>query len=79
VSERIALVGLGNMGGSMCRNVLAAGFEAAGYDSSHKALARVAGEGARAASSVAGAIAPPPGPGLGVTPDLDSLEAYRVD
>jgi L-alanine-DL-glutamate epimerase-like enolase superfamily enzyme len=25
-----------------------------------------------------GTIAPPPGPGLGVTPDLDSLERYRV-
>jgi D-galactarolactone cycloisomerase len=26
-----------------------------------------------------GTIAPPPGPGLGVTPDLDALEAFRVD
>jgi D-galactarolactone cycloisomerase len=26
-----------------------------------------------------GTIAPPPGPGLGITPDLDALEAYRVD
>jgi L-alanine-DL-glutamate epimerase-like enolase superfamily enzyme len=25
-----------------------------------------------------GTVAPPPGPGLGVTPDLDALEAYRV-
>jgi D-galactarolactone cycloisomerase len=25
-----------------------------------------------------GTIAPPPGPGLGVTPDLDALETYRV-
>jgi L-alanine-DL-glutamate epimerase-like enolase superfamily enzyme len=25
-----------------------------------------------------GTIAPPPGPGLGVEPDLDALEAYRV-
>ncbi len=25
-----------------------------------------------------GTIAPPPGPGLGVTPDLDALEARRV-
>jgi D-galactarolactone cycloisomerase len=25
-----------------------------------------------------GTIAPPPGPGLGATPDLDALEAYRV-
>ena len=25
-----------------------------------------------------GTIAPPPVPGLGVTPDLDALEAYRV-
>ena len=25
-----------------------------------------------------GTIAPPPGPGLGVTPDLDALEAHRV-
>jgi L-alanine-DL-glutamate epimerase-like enolase superfamily enzyme len=25
-----------------------------------------------------GTIAPPPGPGLGVTPDLDALERYRV-
>jgi D-galactarolactone cycloisomerase len=28
--------------------------------------------------AVDGTIAPPPGPGLGVTPDLDALEAYRV-
>jgi D-galactarolactone cycloisomerase len=27
---------------------------------------------------VDGAIAPPPGPGLGVVPDLDALETYRV-
>jgi L-alanine-DL-glutamate epimerase-like enolase superfamily enzyme len=25
-----------------------------------------------------GTIAPPPGPGLGVTPDLDALEAHRI-
>ena len=25
-----------------------------------------------------GTVAPPEGPGLGVTPDLDSLEQYRV-
>jgi L-alanine-DL-glutamate epimerase-like enolase superfamily enzyme len=25
-----------------------------------------------------GTIAPPDGPGLGVVPDLDALEAYRV-
>jgi L-alanine-DL-glutamate epimerase-like enolase superfamily enzyme len=25
-----------------------------------------------------GTIAPPPGPGLGVVPDLDALEGYRV-
>jgi len=25
-----------------------------------------------------GAIAPPPGPGLGVTPDFDALEQWRV-
>jgi L-alanine-DL-glutamate epimerase-like enolase superfamily enzyme len=25
-----------------------------------------------------GTVAPPPGPGLGVTPDLESLERYRV-
>ena len=25
-----------------------------------------------------GTIAPPPGPGLGVTPDLDALERWRV-
>jgi len=25
-----------------------------------------------------GTITPPPGPGLGVTPDLEALEQYRV-
>jgi L-alanine-DL-glutamate epimerase-like enolase superfamily enzyme len=25
-----------------------------------------------------GTIAPPPGPGLGVTPDFDALEEYRI-
>jgi D-galactarolactone cycloisomerase len=25
-----------------------------------------------------GTVGPPPGPGLGVTPDLDALEAHRI-
>jgi L-alanine-DL-glutamate epimerase-like enolase superfamily enzyme len=34
--------------------------------------------GATVAIAADGSVAPPPGPGLGVTPDLDALDAHRI-
>jgi 3-hydroxyisobutyrate dehydrogenase len=50
---RIGFVGLGNMGGPMARNLARAGHEVACFDLSAEAVARVASDGARAASSAA--------------------------
>jgi 3-hydroxyisobutyrate dehydrogenase len=49
----VAFIGLGHMGGHMCRNVLTAGFDVAAFDLDPDALARAGTDGARAASSVA--------------------------
>jgi 3-hydroxyisobutyrate dehydrogenase len=48
----VAFIGLGQMGGHMCRNVITAGFEVAAFDLDPDALARAATDGARAASSI---------------------------
>jgi 3-hydroxyisobutyrate dehydrogenase len=48
----VAFIGLGHMGGHMCRNVITAGFDVAAFDLDPDALTRAATEGARAASSV---------------------------
>ena len=48
---RVAFIGLGHMGGHMCRNVITAGFQVAAYDLDPDALARAAADGARAAGS----------------------------
>jgi 3-hydroxyisobutyrate dehydrogenase len=50
---RVAFIGLGHMGGHMCRNVVTAGFEVTAYDLDPDALARSAADGARPAESVA--------------------------
>ena len=46
---RVAFIGLGHMGGHMCRNVITAGFAVTAYDLDPDALARAAADGARAA------------------------------
>jgi 3-hydroxyisobutyrate dehydrogenase len=53
---KIAFIGLGNMGGGMCANLVKAGHIVAAFDLSAEAVAAVAAKGARAASSVADAV-----------------------
>ncbi len=53
---RVAFIGLGHMGGHMCRNVITAGFAVSAYDLDPDALARAAADGARAAESVADCV-----------------------
>ena len=53
---RVAFIGLGHMGGHMCRNVITAGFTVAAYDLDAEALARAAADGARPAESVADCV-----------------------
>jgi 3-hydroxyisobutyrate dehydrogenase len=56
VIERVAFVGLGNMGGPMCGHLARAGFEVAAYDIDQAALERAAAAGARAAASAIEAV-----------------------
>jgi 3-hydroxyisobutyrate dehydrogenase len=53
---RIAFIGLGNMGGGMCANLVKAGHTVAAFDLSAEAVKAVAAKGARAASSVADVV-----------------------
>ena len=53
---KIAFIGLGNMGGGMCANLVKAGHTVAAFDLSAEAVAAVAAKGARAASSVADVV-----------------------
>ena len=53
---RVAFIGLGHMGGHMCRNVITAGLEVTAYDLDPEALARTAADGARPAESVADCV-----------------------
>jgi 3-hydroxyisobutyrate dehydrogenase len=50
---RVAFVGLGHMGGHMCRNVITAGFEVTAYDLDPEAVARAVADGAHPARGVA--------------------------
>jgi 3-hydroxyisobutyrate dehydrogenase len=50
---RVAFIGLGHMGGHMCRNLITAGFEVSAYDLDPAVLARAAADGARPARDVA--------------------------
>lgn len=50
---KVGFVGLGNMGGPMCRHLVRAGYEVTAFDLSDAALARVRDEGAHATSSAA--------------------------
>ena len=53
---RVAFIGLGHMGGHMCRNVITAGFDVAAYDLDAEALAHAARDGARPSDGVAGCV-----------------------
>ena len=53
VRERVGFVGLGNMGGPMCTNLVRAGYEVVAFDLNEEALASQVEAGAIAASSVA--------------------------
>ena len=53
----IGFIGLGNMGGPMARNLIAAGHAVAGFDVVASALDRAAGDGTTAAASLADAAA----------------------
>jgi 3-hydroxyisobutyrate dehydrogenase len=53
---RVAFVGLGHMGGHMCRHVVRAGFDVTAYDLSPEAVARAAVDGARPAESLTAAV-----------------------
>jgi 3-hydroxyisobutyrate dehydrogenase len=53
---RIAFIGLGNMGGGMCANLVKAGHAVAAFDLNADAVKAVAAKGARAAPSVADAV-----------------------
>jgi 3-hydroxyisobutyrate dehydrogenase len=52
----IAFIGLGNMGGGMCANLVKAGHTVAAFDLNTDAVNSVAAKGARAAASVADAV-----------------------
>ena len=51
MTERVAFLGVGNMGGRMARRLLAAGYDLSAYDPSPGALSALASEGARPGSS----------------------------
>jgi 3-hydroxyisobutyrate dehydrogenase len=53
---RVAFIGLGHMGGHMCRNVVTAGFAVTAHDLDAEALARAAADGARPADTVADSV-----------------------
>ena len=53
---RTAFIGLGNMGGGMCANLVKAGHNVAAFDLNTEAVAAVAAKGARAATSIADAV-----------------------
>ncbi len=53
---RVAFIGLGHMGGHMCRNVITAGFDVSAYDLDGETLADAAASGARPALSVADCV-----------------------
>jgi 3-hydroxyisobutyrate dehydrogenase len=53
---RVAFIGLGHMGGHMCRNVITAGFDVTAYDLDPDALERAAADGARAADGIADCV-----------------------
>ncbi len=56
MAKKVAVLGLGRMGGLMAKHLVAAGYDVTGYDPVPKALAAVKRSGAAAAKSVAAAV-----------------------
>jgi 3-hydroxyisobutyrate dehydrogenase len=54
--RRVAVLGLGRMGGLMAKHLVAAGFDVTGYDPARKALSAARRSGARTAASAAEAV-----------------------
>lgn len=54
--KRIAFIGLGNMGGGMCANLIKAGHTVAAFDLNADAVFAASAKGARAAATVADAV-----------------------
>ncbi len=54
---KLAMIGLGRMGGNMARRLMAAGHDIVAFDRDPKAVAELAGEGAQGAASIAEAAA----------------------
>jgi 3-hydroxyisobutyrate dehydrogenase len=54
--RRVAFIGLGHMGGHMCRQVVQAGFDVTAYDLNPETLATALADGARPADSLAAAV-----------------------
>jgi 3-hydroxyisobutyrate dehydrogenase len=54
---RLAFIGLGHMGGHMCRHLITAGFDVTAFDLDPDALAQASAAGARAATGVADCVA----------------------
>jgi 3-hydroxyisobutyrate dehydrogenase len=54
--SRVAFIGLGHMGGHMCRNVITAGFAVTAFDLDGEAVGRAAADGARPAAGVADCV-----------------------
>ncbi len=54
---RVGFIGLGHMGGHMCRHVITGGFEVSAFDLDPAAVARVAASGARPGESIADCVA----------------------
>ena len=52
----VAIIGLGNMGSGMCRNLVSAGFRVHAFDLNSDAVRQAETDGAIAASSVSGAV-----------------------
>jgi len=55
-ATRVAFIGLGHMGGPMCRHVIEGGFSVVAYDRDPEALVRAAGHGARAATDLVACV-----------------------
>jgi 3-hydroxyisobutyrate dehydrogenase len=55
-ATRVSFIGLGHMGGHMCRHVVQAGFDVIAYDLNPDAVAQAAAAGARPAASPGGCV-----------------------
>ncbi len=56
MAKKVAVLGLGRMGGLMAKHLAAAGYDVTGYDPAPKALAAAKKNGAKAAKTIAAAV-----------------------